>query len=463
MSRRDDLAPVWAEEAEQAVIAAMLLEGAAIPKARAVVQAGDFYLNGHGLLFRAIVDVASRGDEVDPLTLADELQRTGHLEAAGGKDYLGFLVDAVPTAANVDYHAAIVARYAGRRRFLALAERAAEQVRRGTADPETAARALSADLVPFAVSREAGKGFVEVTPAEWTRVIEQVLERGERRRRGERVGIPFGFRDYDAVVGGHQPGEFVILGGGPKVGKTAVTLNVTRHAVTGGETVGYVSAEMMRDECLEMLLAACADIPAHKLAHGFLSHGDTQRAGAKAAEFATAGRLFVDDVAFPELGSVLASVQALKVANPALSLVVVDYLQLVSKRMEGRRGDEELGEVCKGLKAVAKRCDVVLVAPAQLNYKDTDKRTDGKPRLHDYQGGSGFAQTANFPLLLWRPALHNPSADEREVRIICERSRRTAPFDVRLRWEGEYRRVTDWREESPIAPADTYDFRMAGD
>jgi replicative DNA helicase len=333
-----------------------------------------------------------------------------------------------------------------------LAHGVADAVASGETDPESAAQGMLGELVGLAVGQDAG-GFVRVDASEYLALLEAIEGRAETARqlaRGDAgAGVAFGFTAVDRHVLNLLPGELVTIGAGPKVGKTATVLKIATHNVIDRQQhVGAISAEMTRTEYLERCANHLARVRVHDTARGHLSDVERARLMKEGSRLTSGpGGLHVHDVDFPELGRVLAAIQSLKVEQPGLSLVTVDYLQLVTKRMDGRRGDEEIAAVCAGLKAIAKRCDLTVIAPAQLNYKETDTRSDGKPTLRDYQGASAPAQTANFPMLLWRPHLHSPMADPRELWLLAPRSRRCAPFEAKLLWEGEYLSVGNWPAE----------------
>lgn len=426
------------EDAEQAVLAACLIESGAVTAARGVVTADDFFAARHRVLFRAIVSVASNGLEVDPITLAAQLIETGELEVAGGKDYLGFLVDAVPTAANVRYHASIVQQCAARRGILAtIASAQTALTSSGPDSLETIAGTIQTALSK-AVTHSGRRGFAVVTGEEILDLADAVAARRAARELGQVVGVATGYPEIDNQIGGFKAGELVIIGARPKCGKTALVLNIAVNAIVDTDAHGgFVSTEMLRGELLERAANRLARLTTQQTASGHVTDAEVERFAR--ALMPLKHRLHIDHEAFPTLENVIARSMDLKARHPEISFLVVDYLQRVSKRMKGRRGDEEIAAVTQGMKALAKELGIPVFAPAQVNYKETDKRDSKAPTSADLQGGSGFAQDANFLFLLHRPALFDPNPDLAHVLMVeLAESRRTPKFTARLDWHGQY-------------------------
>lgn len=429
------------EDAEQAVLAAMLIEPVAVTKARAVWAAADFFASRHRLLFAAMLEIASRDATVDPLTLAAQLGSRGELEAAGGKDYLGFLVDAVPTAANVTYHAELVQACGARRRLLATLDTARVAITTGADDSLAEIAGGIQAALSAAVTKGGRRGFGVVTGEEIIALADSLIQRRALTQAGQIVGVATGYPEIDDVVNGARPGELLVFAARPKCGKTALVLNMATNAILDEPAqdhhVGFVSTEMTRDELLEGAGNNLARLTRTQTAAGRVTD-------AQVGTFATrlsglVGHLHIDDEAFPTLEDVIARSIDLKARHPEITLLVVDYLQRVTKRLAGRRGDEEIAAVTSGIKSLAKALKIPIYAPAQVNYKETDKRENKAPTSADVQGASGFAQDANFLFLLHRPGLFNPAPDLTHVlQVELAESRRTAKFTTRLDWHGEF-------------------------
>lgn len=432
--------PPHSMDAEESVLSALLMEDGAMSKVRPLLTPESFYAEKHRRVYAAMLAIVDRGEVIDPVTLREEMDARGDLALVGGRDYLGYLIDIVPTASNVAYWAKIVASHAERRQLLQTLRDAQAAVWANDTPLADVAGQVQAAL-SSAVTEQGARGFRKVGTAEWLEYLEQLEERARTIKAGGSLGIPTGYPEIDQHTLGFRAGELIIPGARPKCGKTAFSLNVGINNVVDEREVGIVSTEMMRAEVLEGAMANLAQIERRRLSMGQLYDGEMGRMAKIAATLS--GRLHIDDEAFPVLEDVVARALDLKARVPDLQLLIVDYLQRIGKRMKGRRGDEELAEVTKTMKGLAKQLGIPVIAPAQVNFKETDKREQKRPMLADIQGGSSFAQDANFVLILHRPGVFDPSPSlERVLEVDCQASRRTAPFTEVLEWDGPRMRIT---------------------
>lgn len=419
-------APPFDEAAEQAVLCAMLLDRAARGTAREQLVAEAFYREAHRRLFTAILAIEDRSGTPDVTVLVDELRRREELHAVGGIEYVSALLDATPTAANVTQHAAIVRRHAQRRAIIASAVAAIEAAYH-EADPAEIVAQLSAEVLPFAVDDASGVGYQPINP--WA-----VLDEIEQRMNGQALAFPSGIGPVDDATYGFRPGELVIIGGVPKSGKSVIAHQMAAHVASLGHPAGIVSAEMSAAQVTERLMAAASGVPLHVLASGRLTDWQVNRLTNGAAAIAKLP-IHIDDAASPSLDDILARAVALKAKHPTLAVLVVDFLQLVRFPMKGRRGDEELTAIAYALKGLAKRTRTVVIAPAQLNYKDIEKRPDKRPQLQDLAGSSGMLQAADFAVLLFREKMYFKEAPD-TLELIFGACRRTGPFTASVWWNG---------------------------
>src|SRR5690348_16361263 len=269
-----DRRPPYSEDAEQAVLAAMLMDQDAILRATEYVDDTMFYREAHRRLFRAMVAISERGDVVDPLTLADELSRRGELDQSGGKDYIGFLVDAVPTAANVEYHAKMVREKALLRRLIETSTSIVSEAFEGMM---TAAELLDdAEHKLFQVSQQRGtQGFTRIKELMWP-----TMERIESLQKGGQTitGVPTGFSDLDEMTSGFQLADLVIIAARPSMGKTAIVLNIAQYAaIERNIPIAIFSLEMSKESLVQRMLTAEARVDAQKLRKGMLRDDDFGR------------------------------------------------------------------------------------------------------------------------------------------------------------------------------------------
>jgi replicative DNA helicase len=429
--------PPYSEDAEQAVLAAMLIDQDAMMCAFGIVDEGMFYAEKHRHLFSAMVYLAECGTTVDPMTLSDRLTTRGVLDRAGGKDYIGFLVDAVPTSANVEYHAKIVKEKAQLRGLAAMASTLSAEATRGELSSLELARHAAQSLLPFTVDDVDAPGFVRMKDSVWP-----TMELIEAQASGKVFGLRTGYARIDNETGGFQPGELVILGGAEKMGKSVAAINIglriaTRHPDDGGGGVAYVSAEMTKTAIVKRSLGITGKIEQRRLRNGKLIDTDWPRL-ANAGGKLSALPFWIDDEAEPSLSDVVARCTALKAQHPELVAVVVDFLQLVHDREKGIAESVELKRIAYGLKRMAKRLSVVVFAPCQLNTKQIEDLKEPRPRLKDLQGSSGMRQAADFICLLYRPSFYDSlDADPYAIEFNFAAAREASPFVAHLRWDSQ--------------------------
>ncbi|MDF1501496.1 replicative DNA helicase [Roseisolibacter sp. H3M3-2] len=397
-----DRRPPYTEEAEQAVLGAMLLDQDAILRAAEHVDDTMFYREGHRRIFRAMLSIGERGEVVDPLTLADELARRGELEASGGKDYVAFLIDAVPTSANVEYHAKIVREKALLRRLI--------EVSTGIVTEAFDGRRLAGELLDEAEAKIFQIG-EQQNSGNFTRIKELLwpaMERIEAQSRaGNAVtGVATGFRDLDEMTSGFQPSDLVIVAARPSMGKTAFTLNIAQHvAITEQKSVAFFSLEMSKDSLVQRMLTSEARIDAQTLRKGRLRDDDYPRL-ARAAGILSHAPVFIDDTPGITVLEMRSKARRLK-SDHGLDLIMVDYLQLMTGPSAENR-QQEVSQISRGLKALAKELSVPVIALSQLS-RAVDSRAGserGRPVLSDLRESGAIEQDADLIMFLFREEVY---------------------------------------------------------
>ncbi len=401
-----DRQPPYAAEAEQAVIAAMLMDPDAILRAAEYVDDTMFYREGHRRIFRSMVTIQERGDVVDPLTLIDELERRGELDGAGGREYIGFLVDAVPTSANVEYHAKIVREKALLRRLI---ETSTSIVSEAFEGQSTASQLLDeAESKIFQISQsQGGKGFTRVKELLWP-----AMERIEALQRGGGgvTGVPSGFRDLDEYTSGFQPSELIIIAARPSMGKTAFVLNIAQSAAIasqGHEPVptAFFSLEMSKESLVQRMLTSEAHVDAQDLRRGRLRDDDFPRL-ARAAGILQHAPIFIDDTPGMTLLEMRSKARRLSAEN-GLGLVIVDYLQLIQGGANSENRQQEISQISRGLKALAKELSVPVVALSQLSRAPEQRAGDQKrPQMSDLRESGAIEQDADVIMAIYRPEVY---------------------------------------------------------
>ncbi|HEX5436898.1 MAG TPA: replicative DNA helicase [Gemmatimonadaceae bacterium] len=401
-----DRRPPYSEDAEQAVIAAMLMDQDAILRASEYVDDTMFYREAHRRIFRAMVALSERGEVADPLTLAEELSRRGELEQSGGKDYIGFLVDAVPTAANVAYHAQIVREKALTRRLI---ETSTSIIGEAFEGKMTAAELLDdAEQRIFQVSQQRGtQGFTRIKELMWP-----TMERIESLQRGGQsiTGVPSGFSDLDEITSGFQRADLVIIAARPSMGKTAFVLNIAQYAaIERNIPIALFSLEMSKESLVQRMLTAEARVDAQKLRKGMLRDDDFGRI-ARAAGVLNQAPIWIDDTAGITLLEIRSKARRLK-ADAGIELVIVDYMQLIQGPPHSESRQQEISQISRSLKALAKELNVPMVALSQLS-RAPEQRTEKRPQLSDLRESGAIEQDADLVMFLYRQEMYDGPVDK---------------------------------------------------
>ncbi len=404
---RDRRAP-YSEDAEQAVLAAMLMDGDAIMRAAEFVDESSFYREGHRRIFRAMIALAERGDVADPLTLSNELDRRGELQASGGKEYIGYLVDAVPTAANVEYHARIVREKSLRRRLIEVSTALVSEAFEGQLTAEQLLDEAESRI--FQVNQQRGtEGFTRIKELLWP-----TMERIEALQRGGKTitGVPSGFADLDEMTSGFQPADLIIVAARPSMGKTAFTLNIAQHAAIEENTpVAFFSLEMSKEALVQRMLTSEARIDAQRLRKGMLRDDDFPRL-ARAAGILSSAPVWIDDTPGISMMEMRSKARRLKADN-GIGLIVVDYLQLATGPTNFESRQQEISQISRSLKGLAKELSVPVIALSQLSRAPEQRTGENKrPQLSDLRESGAIEQDADLVMFLYRQEMYDGPVDK---------------------------------------------------
>ena len=445
-----DREPPFAPAAEASVLGGMLIDQTAAPRALEVLDASMFFREAHRRLFRAMTRLFERGGVLDVITVSEELKNQGDLDNAGGLEYLASLLDAIPTAANIEYHARIVREKALLRRLL----EAANQIVQDVHDPgeATAKEVLDqAEHRVFAVSQSRDQsGFVWIKEILWP-----MFERIEKLQAAGGVsGLPTGFADVDRMTTGLQPGDLVVVAGRPSMGKTSWALNLShRVALNQGVPVAIFSLEMAKEQLVQRFLCSEGSVDAQKLRRGSLSPEDHRRLAMAAGRLNTAP-IWIDDSAASNVLEMKAKARRLK-SESELGLVVVDYMQLMSASATGRNDGrvQEISEISRGLKGLAREIEVPVVALSQLS-RAPEQRVNRRPQLSDLRDSGSIEQDADLVLFLYRPEYYDGPEDkdgnslEGKAELIVSKQRNGPTGTVDLFFHKEYTRFDSVVRES---------------
>jgi replicative DNA helicase len=424
--------------AEQSVLGAMLLSKDAIAEVLENLREQDFYRPAHQVVYGAILDLYSRGEPADAITISAELSRLGELGRIGGAPYLHTLVSGVPTAANAGYYARIVRERAVLRRLVEAGTRIVSMGYTGDGDVDNIVDRAQAEVYDVAARRtsEDYAPLSELLPGAMDE-IEAISGRG-----GALSGVPTGFADLDSLTNGLHPGQMIVLAARPSVGKSTLGLDFARSAsIKNGLTSAIFSLEMGRNEIVMRLLSAEAMIPLGSMRAGTMSENDWQRLARTMSKVSEAP-LFIDDSPNLTMMEIRAKARRLKQKHD-LKLVVIDYMQLMTsgRRVESRQ--VEVSDFSRQMKLLAKELDVPVVAISQLN-RGPEQRTDKRPMLSDLRESGSIEQDADMVILLHREDFYereSPRAGEADFIVAKHRNGPTASITVAF--QGHYSRFVD--------------------
>jgi replicative DNA helicase len=408
-------------EAERSVLGAILVHNDAFNTAAQVIDGRDFYRDAHRRIFDRMVALSERSEAIDFITLKEELSRGGELEEVGGPAYIASLVDGVPRATNIEYYAKIVKEKATLRNLIYAANKILTNAYE--ADQESDLILDEAESSIFAVADDRLKaGFVPMRELvnEGFPKIEQLFEHKRLV-----TGVPTGFVDLDEMTRGLQPGDLVIIAARPSMGKTSLVLNIAQHvAVQGDQTVGFFSLEMSKESLFIRLLTSEAQIDSHRLMSGHIADRDYSRIS-HALERLSSMRLFIDDTANIGVLEMRAKSRRLQ-AEHGLSVIVVDYIQLMNARGRYENRTLELASISRSLKGLAKELNVPIVVLSQLS-RAPESRSDHRPQLSDLRESGALEQDADVVILIYRDDAYNrdpnnPDAGTAELIVAKQRN-----------------------------------------
>ena len=405
-------------EAEQSVLGSMLIEKQAILRAMEILRPQDFYREAHQQIYRVMTDLFDHGQAVDLITVTEALRQEGLLEQVGGIPYLTTLANLVPTAANVEHYAKIVEEKAILRELI---KAATEIVARGYAGKDDVDILLDqAEQAIFDVSqRRTVQGYVALKD-----VLIETLERIEYvyANKDGATGVPTGFRELDQLTSGLQPSDLVILAARPSVGKTSFALNIARHAAVKDKTpVAIFSLEMSREQIAQRLLCYEAGVNGQNLRQGFLNDNDWKRLSTALGRLGEAP-IFIDDTPNISIMELRTKARRIKVEH-GLGLVVVDYLQLMQARGRQENRQQEISEISRSLKALARELKAPVLALSQLS-RAVEQRQDRRPMLSDLRESGAIEQDADVVMFLYA----SPEAESTNVIELIVAKQRNGPI-----------------------------------
>jgi replicative DNA helicase len=416
-------------EAEQSVLGGILIENDAINKVMEILTPEDFYRDAHHRIYNALINLSTRDEPADLITLTNELRKIDQLDAAGGASYIASLIDSVPTAANIEYYARIVKEKSILRQLIQTSTDIITESYQDRSDVESFLDEAERSIFQISENRVRPSFYpIRDIVKQSFKTLERLYEKKELV-----TGVPSGFKELDQMTAGFQPSDLIIVAGRPSMGKTAFCLNVAQYAAIEKRTpVAVFSLEMSKEQLVIRLLCSEAHVEGTKLRTGFLSEGDWPRLTIAAGNLSEAP-IFIDDTAALSVLELRAKARRLK-ADQGLGMVIIDYLQLMRGRARVESRQQEISEISRSLKAVAKELSIPVIAVSQLSRR-TEERTGMRPQLSDLRESGAIEQDADLILFLYRDEVYNraednPNRGKAEMIIGKQRNGPTGKIDL---------------------------------
>lgn len=435
-----DRVPPQNIEAEQAVLGAMMIDKEAISKATEILRENDFYRQDHRAVYQVIVDLFSKNQAVDMVTVTEALKREGKLEDVGGIQFITYLANAVPTAANVSYHAKIVEEKSLLRQLISVSTQIAGSGYEGTEDVNSLLD--NAERMILGVSeRKISRDFAPIKE-----VVMSAVDRIDElyNKKGGITGIATGFIDFDHLTSGLQPSDLILIAARPSMGKTALVLNMAQHvAIREKKAVAFFSLEMSKEQLVQRMLCSEASIDSSRLRIGELEDNDWEKL-IWAADSLSRAEIFIDDTPGITVMEMRAKARRLKVEHN-LQLIVIDYLQLMqgSGKKSGENRQQELSDISRSLKALARELNVPVIALSQLS-RSVESRQVKRPMLSDLRESGALEQDADLVAFLYREDYYDKETENKNITELIIAKHRNGPVDtVKLFFHKQFTRFAN--------------------
>lgn len=447
--------PPQSLEAEQAVLASVLMDEHALNLCQEYITPDDFYKEAHRQIYQAMLELSNRSEPVDLVTLGTQLEKKAVLEQVGGAVYLSHLVDSVPVASNVEAYAKLVREKSLLRRLIEVASETVTDCYEAGDDVADVVDRAESRLFAVSDGKSIGRrSFAQAKElvVEGYKMIERLYENASHL-----TGLTWGYKELDEMTGGLQKGDLVIVAGRPSMGKTAFALNTAVNAALYGKaTVAIFSLEMSKEALMMRMMTAEARIDAQRIRKGQIHDSDWPKL-TKAADALSQQKIFIDDQASLTPFDIRAKARRLKKEH-GLDLVMIDYLQLIRSSRNIQSREQEISEISRSLKALAKELHVPVLALSQLN-RSVETRDNKRPRMSDLRESGAIEQDADIISFIYRDAVYNPESPDQNIAEIIIGKQRNGPIGTcRLAFINEYTRFEDlsYDPKSGYVPPDDY-------
>lgn len=422
------------KEAEQSVIGSMIMDKDAIITASEILHKDDFYFQQYGIIFETIVELFTAGQPVDLVTLQNKLKEKDVPEEVSSLSFVRELLSSVPTSANVKYYATIVSENAVKRRLIRMNEEIENECYAGKESLDSILNKTEKDIFELLNSRSSEE-FVPIR-----QVVLTALEKIENasKQSGTVTGIPTGFIDLDYKTTGFQKSDFILIAARPSMGKTAFVLNIAQHiALSEKKSVAIFSLEMSKEQLINRMLSLESRVDAQALRTGNLSDMDWEKL-IEGADAISESKLIIDDTPGISISELFSKCRKLKLEQE-LDIIIIDYLQLMtgsSRKSESRQ--QEISEISRSLKALARELNVPVVALSQLS-RAVEQRPDHRPMMSDLRESGAIEQDADVVMFIYRDEYYNKDTELKGISEIIIAKQRNGPIGtVNLAWLPEY-------------------------
>lgn len=443
--------PPQARDLEEAVIGALLIDKEALNEVIDILKPDVFYVDAHGIIFRAINQLFETSKPIDLLTVAQQLRKNGELELIGGAYYLSELTNKVASAANIEYHSRIIIQKYIQRKLIEISNVIIKDAYEDTTDVLELLDKAEKNIFSVAEQNlKRGSNNMENLLADTLKEIDSI-----RNKEDGLTGVPSGFTELDAMTSGWQRSDLIIVAARPAMGKTAFVLNMARTAaVDHGMAVAVFSLEMSATQLVKRIISSEAEISANKIHHGDLNDQEWNTLSQRVERLSRAP-IFINDSAGLNIFEFRAQCRRLKSAHD-IQLVIIDYLQLMSGSVDGKgtTREQEISTISRSLKSIAKELNVPVIALSQLSRAVESRTGEKRPQLSDLRESGAIEQDADMVLALYRPEYYGFEQDsdgnstKGQAEVIILKNRHGAIDSVKLEFVNEFTKFKDWNPYS---------------
>lgn len=438
-------------EAEQSILGGLMLDREALDQVGDMLRAEDFYKPAHQKIYDAIKELHGKSQPIDIITVTNVLQAQGHMDVAGGPEYLISLLDKTISSANIVSHAKIVRDKATLRRLIQTNSQLIEKAyNQDFVDVESFVDQAESEIFKIGENKTASGlvGSMEIVKASIQKIEELY------KRKADVTGVGTGFTELDKMTSGLHPGEMTIIAARPSMGKTAFSLNIAQHiALRLKKTVAYFSLEMGKESMMMRMLSAESKVNMSEIRNGRIQDSAWPKL-INAASALSEASIFIDDTPGVSPFEIRSRARRLK-AEHGIDVIMIDYLQLMSMKQKFNSREQEVAEISKSLKAIAKELQVPIIALAQLN-RGVEGRADRRPMLSDLRESGSIEQDADVIMMLYRDDYYDKDDPEKQghAEVIIGKQRNGATGTVKLRFDAKYNRFRDAESQAvnPMPP-----------